>query len=97
MQIPIKKNNAKHTERAALPKPASRALCAFYRGENEKVWRHRTIPDGGACRKFFCEMKQKAQASLGGLASIFGKYREKFRHDTPSESLDVNCVVLPWE
>jgi len=45
----------------------------------------------------FCEMKQKAQASLGGLASIFGKYREKFRHDTPSESLDVNCVVLPWE
>lgn len=36
LQIPIKRNNAKHTERAALPKPANRALCAFYRGENEE-------------------------------------------------------------
>ena len=34
---------------------------------------HCAIPGGGARRKIFCDMNQKAQTSLGGLASIFGK------------------------
>ncbi|WP_140401719.1 hypothetical protein [Gemmiger sp. An50] len=58
---------------------------------------HRAIPDGGARRKIFCEMKQKAQPILGGLASIFGKYHGKFWRDTPTEAFAVNCAVLPQQ
>ncbi|WP_291244172.1 hypothetical protein, partial [Fournierella sp.] len=56
---------------------------------------HRIIPGGGARRKIFCDMNQKAQPILGGLASIFGKYHEKFWRDTPPEPAGVNCAVLP--
>ena len=47
---------------------------------------HRIIPGGGAHRKIFREMNQKAQAILGGLTSIFGKYHGKFWRDTPPEA-----------
>ncbi|WP_294453847.1 hypothetical protein [uncultured Allofournierella sp.] len=40
-------------------------------------------------------MNQKAQTSLGDLASIFGKYHGNFGRDTPPEPLGVNGVVLP--
>ncbi|WP_143424549.1 hypothetical protein [Fournierella sp.] len=40
-------------------------------------------------------MNQKAQASLGGLTSIFGKFHRKFWRDTPPEAFAVNCVVVP--
>ncbi|WP_270912753.1 hypothetical protein [Allofournierella sp. CML151] len=52
------------------------------------------IPGGGARRKIFCDMNQKAQAILGGLASIFGKQHGKFWRDTPPEPTGVNCAVL---
>ncbi|WP_291246212.1 hypothetical protein [Fournierella sp.] len=62
-----------------------------------KIRAYCTIPGDGAHRKIFCEMNQKAQAILGGLASIFGKYHEKFWCDTPPEPLGANCAVLPWK
>lgn len=45
-----------------------------------------SMPTGGARQKIFCEMNQKAQAILGGLTSIFGKYHGKFWRDTPPEA-----------
>ena len=56
---------------------------------------HRIIPGGVACQKIFCEMIQKAQAILAGLASIFGKYHGKFWRDTPPEPQGANCAVVP--
>ena len=56
---------------------------------------HRIIPDGGARRKNFCEMLQKAQGILDGLPSIFGKYHGNFWRDAPSEQPRVNDAVLP--
>ncbi|WP_394964262.1 hypothetical protein [Candidatus Allofournierella excrementigallinarum] len=62
------------------------------RGKNRRVgWSFAgsiaSIPGGGARQKIFCEMNQKAQAILGGLTSIFGKYHGKFWRDTPPEAL----------
>ena len=56
---------------------------------------HRIISGGVACQKIFCEMIQKAQAILAGLASIFGKYHGKFWRDTPPEPQGANCAVVP--
>ena len=42
-------------------------------GKGALFRQYRTIPSGGARRKIFCDMNQKAQPILGGLASIFGK------------------------
>ncbi len=52
------------------------------------------IPGSGARQKIFCEINQKAQPRLGGLASIFGKYHGKFWRDTLPEASAVNCAVL---
>ena len=60
-----------------------------------KLRQHRIIPGGVACQKIFCEMIQKAQAILAGLASIFGKYHGKFWRDTPPEPQGANCAVVP--
>ena len=59
------------------------------------IKQHRIIPDGGARRKNFCEMLQKAQGILDGLPSIFGKYHGNFWRDAPSEQPRVNDAVLP--
>ncbi|WP_294525279.1 hypothetical protein [uncultured Allofournierella sp.] len=40
-------------------------------------------------------MNQKAQASFGGLASIFGKFHGKFWCDTPPEPSGVKVVAAP--
>lgn len=45
--------------------------------------------------KFFCGMNQKAQAILGGLPSIFGKFHGKFWCDTPPEPSGVKAVAVP--
>ena len=64
-------------------------------GYSISLGQHRIIPGGVACQKIFCEMIQKAQAILAGLASIFGKYHGKFWRDTPPEPQGANCAVVP--
>ncbi|WP_140401641.1 hypothetical protein [Gemmiger sp. An50] len=64
------------------------------KGRGAVFRQRRIIPGGGARQKIFCDMNQKAQASLGGLASIFGKFHGKFWRDTPPEAFAVNCAVL---
>ncbi|WP_294458082.1 hypothetical protein [uncultured Allofournierella sp.] len=45
--------------------------------------------------KFFRGMNPKAQASLGGLASILGKSHGKFWRDTPPEPSGVKAAGAP--